>query len=83
VPTPFSYLGLPAAQDSRDAVPWARGRLRRDVPSLATSRPTLEHRRYAVPSADRSIAMACATAARVAWVALSGLSIMKSCVIPS
>ena len=31
----------------------------------------------------RRTAIACAIAARVAWVSLSGLSIMKSCVMPS
>ena len=36
-----------------------------------------------VCSASRRIEMACATAARVACVPLSGLSIMKSCVMPS
>ena len=33
--------------------------------------------------ASRRTPMAWATAARVAWVLLSGLSIMKSCVMPS
>ena len=39
--------------------------------------------RQAACSAWRRVAMAWATAARVAWVSLSGLSIMKSCVMPS
>ena len=34
-------------------------------------------------SAPRRTETACATAARVACVSLSGLSIMKSCVMPS
>ena len=34
-------------------------------------------------NASSRIEMAWATAARVAWVLLSGLSIMKSCVMPS
>jgi hypothetical protein len=37
----------------------------------------------ALRNASRRMEIACATAARVACVALSGLSIMKSCVMPS
>jgi hypothetical protein len=40
-------------------------------------------RSQALCSASRRIEMACATAPRVACVPLSGLSIMKSCVMPS
>jgi hypothetical protein len=40
-------------------------------------------RGQAVFSASRRVAIACVIAARVAWVSLRGLSIMKSCVMPS
>ena len=39
--------------------------------------------RQVLHKASRRTEMACATAARVARVSLSGLSIMKSCVMPS
>ena len=47
------------------------------------ARRGMARERQAVCRACRRAPMAWATAARVAWVALSGLSIMKSCVMPS
>jgi hypothetical protein len=56
---------------------------REGAPRLGLRRGAVCVLRQALHNASCRTEMACATAARVACVALSGLSIMKSCVMPS